>query len=285
MRATPQSLRADLDALGLRPGDLVMVHASVRAVGPVYGGPDEIHRAIVDTASPGGAMTMLLGCPDGYDEIGRGRLPEDEIARLRAHLPAFDPQATRAERENGTLAEFFRTWPGTLVSPCVSARMGARGDRAEWLMAEHPLMFPFGAGTPFEKLAQHGGKIMLIGSDRDQVTLMHYVEHLTDFPDKRFVHYEVPVLRNGERVWALCAEVDSSSAGAHANWPDRFFALLVDDFIAQHDGTAVCFHGKVGNAETWLLDAAALVRHAAPIMVQTANGEPYFDAPPMGGDT
>jgi aminoglycoside 3-N-acetyltransferase len=230
-------------------------------------------------------MTMLLGCPGGYDEIGRGRLPEDEIARLRAHLPAFDSRATRADRDNGTLAEFFRTWPGTVVSPCVSARMAARGDRAEWLMAEHPLLFPFGAGTPFEKLVQHGGKIMLLGSDHDAVTLMHYVEHVTDFPGKRIVHYEVPVLRNGEKVWAPCAEVDSSSAGAHANWPDRFFALLVDDFIAKHDGTAVCARGRVGNADAWLLDAAALVRHVAPIVAQTANGDFYFDAPPMGGDT
>src|SRR5262249_47401006 len=154
---------------------------------------------------------------------------------------------------------------------CVSARMGARGDRAAWLMAEHPLLFPFGAGTPFEKLVQHGGKVMLIGSDHDQVTLMHYVEHVTDFPDKKIVRYEVPLLRGGENVWEQCAEVDSSSTGAHANWPDRFFALLVDNFIAQHDGTAMCSRGKVGNADTYLLDAAALVRHAAPIMAQTAN--------------
>jgi aminoglycoside 3-N-acetyltransferase len=33
---------ADLRALGIAPGDVVMTHASVRAVGEVAGGPDQI---------------------------------------------------------------------------------------------------------------------------------------------------------------------------------------------------------------------------------------------------
>jgi cyclophilin family peptidyl-prolyl cis-trans isomerase len=44
--------RADLAdgfrALGVRPGDVVFLHASVRAVGPVAGGPDQIHLALKD---------------------------------------------------------------------------------------------------------------------------------------------------------------------------------------------------------------------------------------------
>ena len=35
-------------ALGVAAGDTVMVHASVRAVGPIAGGPDQIHLAIKD---------------------------------------------------------------------------------------------------------------------------------------------------------------------------------------------------------------------------------------------
>jgi aminoglycoside 3-N-acetyltransferase len=276
MASTRQSLRDDLETLGIKPGDIVMVHASVRAVGPVFGGPDEIHRAIVDAVSPGGAMMMLLGCPEGFDEIGRDRIPAKRAAELRANLPPFEPLASRADRENGTLAEFFRTWPGTVVSECPSVRIGARGDRADWLVAEHPVRMPFGLGTPFEKLVKSGGKVMLIGCDHDSTTLMHYVEHVTDFPGKIIVRYEVPVLRDGVRVWLECEEVNSASEGCHANWPDRFFALIVDDFIAKDVGPPLCVHGELGNADTYLLDAAALVAHAAPIMTQTANGKFYF---------
>lgn len=276
MAFTRKSLRDDLTSLGLVPGDIVMVHASVRAVGPVYGGPDEIHQAIVGAVSPGGTMMMLLGCPDGFDDIGRGHLSADEEAQLRANMPAFDKNATRANRDVGTLAEFFRSWPGTLTSDCPAVRIGARGARAEWLIGEHPLLYPFGRGTPFEKLVRNGGKVLLIGSDHDEVTLMHYVEHETEFPDKKIARYVVPLMRDGNLAWVPCEEFDSSSAGCHANWPDRFFALIVDDFIARHAGENIRRRGNVGNADSYLLDAAALVTHAAPIMVQTASGSPYF---------
>ena len=255
-----------------------MVHASVRSIGPVLGGPDAIHLAIEDAVSPGGTLTMLLGCPDGYDDVGRGKLSAAQEAEILAHMPAFDPAATRANRDNGTLAEFFRTWPGTVVSDSVSVRMGARGARAAWLMADHPQDFPFGHGSPMEKLAKSGGKVLLLGSDHDAVTLMHHVEHVTDFPGKRVARYQVPVLRGGRRVWQTVEEFDSSSAGCHANWPDRFFALIVDEFIARHAESELCHSGRVGDGDAVLLDAAALVAHAAPIMTQTAKGRPHFKA-------
>lgn len=255
-----------------------MVHASVRSVGPVHGGPDEIHAAIVDAVSPSGTMMMLLGCPNGYDDIGRPATTPEQAAAYRAYMPAFDKHATRANRDVGTLAEFFRTWPGTLVSDCPAVRIGARGARAEWLVSEHPLMYPFGRGTPFEKLVEARGKLLLLGSDHDEVTLMHYAESIADFPDKIVVKYEVPLLIDGKRTWVPCEEFDSS-IGAHANWPDRFFALIVDDFIARHEGTTLCARGKVGDSDTYLLDCAALVAHAVAIMEQTARGDFYFPEP------
>ncbi|HEY4941545.1 MAG TPA: AAC(3) family N-acetyltransferase [Rhizomicrobium sp.] len=276
MAYTRQSLCHDLARLGLAPGDTVMVHASVRAVGPVFGGPDEIHHTVVDAVSPGGTMMMVTGCPDGFDDVGRGKFSAAEEAQILAHQPAFDPGATRADRSDGTLAEFFRSWPGTKYSDGVTMRIAARGARADWLTTDNVWNYPHGKGSPLEKLVAACGKVLLLGSDHDAVTLMHYAEHIADFPGKRIARYKVPLLRGGERVWLDCEEFNTSSAGCHANWPDRFFALIVDDFIARHDGTKLCARGKVGGSDAVLLDAAALVDHAMPIMVQTANGRPYF---------
>jgi aminoglycoside N3'-acetyltransferase len=68
---TRAALTADLRRLGLKPGDVVMLHASVRSVGPTFGGPDVIHLAIEDAVAPDGTLMMLPGCPDGYDDVGR----------------------------------------------------------------------------------------------------------------------------------------------------------------------------------------------------------------------
>src|ERR687894_2566918 len=95
-----QELAADFRALGVRPGDVVMFHASIRAVGEVAGGPDEIHLALKDALTPGGTLIMYASCPRYYDEIGRGNLTPDEEREVAEKLPAFDPFTARAARDN-----------------------------------------------------------------------------------------------------------------------------------------------------------------------------------------
>lgn len=270
MKHTRESLLADLRALGVARGDLVMTHASLRAIGSVVGGPDEAWRAVVE-ACEGGAVMMYVGCPDGYDDIGRKVFSAEDEAKIRAHLPPFDFQNTRAQYEFGVLAELFRSAPGTLCSCHVGARMAARGDRAAWLLADQPWNYGYGAGSPLAKLADHGGKILLLGSFHDEVTFLHYVEHVADFPDKRVVSFEVPLLENGQRVWRRCEEFNTSGDGVHPNWPDNFFELIVADFIAKAVPEA-CRTGRVGGALSYLMAAPALAAHAIPIMVARAKG-------------
>lgn len=145
-------------------------------------------------------------------------------------MPPFDPATARAARDHGILAEFFRTWPGTIVTPHPT-RFGARGGKAQRLLAGQPWDYALGAGSPLEKLCHASGKVLLLGSDHDAV---HYAEHIADFPDRIETRFEVPMLRDGRRVWVPCIEVDSNKA--HATWPDGFFASIVERFVAERAG-------------------------------------------------
>lgn len=69
-----QELADGFRALGISAGDTVMVHASVRAVGPIAGGPDQIHLALKDAVTTDGTLLMYAGCPDHHDEVGLGSL-------------------------------------------------------------------------------------------------------------------------------------------------------------------------------------------------------------------
>jgi aminoglycoside 3-N-acetyltransferase len=269
-------LIGSLRQLGLRPGAIVMVHASVRSIGKVHGGPDEIHLAVEEAAGPGGTVMMYVGCPDGFDDVGRGVYTPEEEADLLANQPAFDPQTGRANRSFGVLAEFFRSFPGTICTANAGGRMAARGARAAWLTADQPWDYAYGRGSPLEKLCEAGGKILLLGSDHDEVTLLHYAEHVAEFEGKRIARYQVPVIRDGKHTWLACEEFDTSGQGVHPNWPERFFGLIVDDFIARYAGTEFCSHGVVGNSQSVLMDAARLVAHTLPIMASHARGERPF---------
>lgn len=251
-----------------------MLHVSARAVGPVVGGPDEIHLAVEEAVGPGGTVVMYVGCEHGFDDVGRGALSPEEETEILAHQPAFDFRAARANRAFGIVAEFFRSFPSTIVSRSVCGRMAARGARAAWLTTEHPWNYGFGRGSPLDKLCQAEGKMLLLGSDHDEVTLLHYAEHIADFDGRRVARYKVPILRDGKRVWLDCEEFDTSGRGVHANWPDRFFAQIVDDFIVKNAGTTRCARGQVGGTDSVLMSAAALVAHAIPVMVRQACGEP-----------
>jgi aminoglycoside 3-N-acetyltransferase len=265
------SLIEDLRHLGLGAGEVVMIHASVRAVGPVIGGPDEIHLAVTDIVAPGGAAMMYIGCQEGFDDIGRGGLTPEAEAEILAHQPGFDFRHARASRDFGILAEFFRSAPGTICSRHCCARMAARGDRAPWLMADHPWRYGFGEASPLDKLCDEGGKVLLLGSSHDEVTLLHYAEHLAPGPAKPVVRYKVPLLVDGERQWIECEEFDTSQV--HPNWPRDAFAQIVDDFIRNARGTPACRTGVVGRAPSALLDAAALVEHAMPIMTAWSGSD------------
>jgi len=75
------------------------------------------------------------------------------------------------------------------------------------------------------------------------VTFLHHVEHVADIPGRRIARFKVPIVENGARVWRDTQEFDTSGAGVHPNWPDRFFARVVDSYLAQSGNRG----GRVGD--------------------------------------
>ena len=263
---TRADLARDLSSLGLTEGDVVMVHASVRAVGEIAGGPDEIHLAIRDVIGSDGTLMMYASCPRYVDEIGRGNLTAAEEAEILEKLPAFDPLTARSARENGALVEMLRTYPGSRVNPH-PARFVAWGASVDRLFARQPWSYAFGVDSPLERFVELEGKILLLGSDHDTVTFLHYAEHIVDVPGKRVVRFRVPVLEEGRRIWREMEEIDTS-AGAHPSWSERFFAEIVDAHLADTANRG----GNVGNATSYLLNARALLGFALERMRATAGG-------------
>lgn len=262
---TISSLTKQLHDLGLNQGDFVMLHASLRAIGSVLGGADQIHQAIMNTISPQGTLMMYVGCEPEYEAIGRGKLsPEEELTLLK-ECPAFDPAIARARRDYGVLAELFRSYPGVICSSNPGARIAALGENSEWIIAKHPLNYGYGSGSPLEKLYQSRGKLLLLGSDLDQVTILHYAEHIAPVSDKRIMQFKVHLKTDSGNRWVDVEEYDTS-VGIR-QWPDRFFETILIEFINANIITSM----KVGMADSYILDVKALVDFA--IQKFTAKAE------------
>lgn len=68
------ALVSQLKKLGLKQGDMVMLHASMRVIGTMLGGPDIVRQALIETISHNGTLMMYVGCKSEYEVLGRARL-------------------------------------------------------------------------------------------------------------------------------------------------------------------------------------------------------------------
>lgn len=231
-------------ALGVEPGHVVMLHASVKSVGKVMGGPDAILQALVETLTPAGTLMMYAGWEDTPDFILD--LPPDIRQRYYAEHPPFDPNIARAVRENSILAEFLRTWPGARRSANPEASMVAVGAQATWITRDHPLNYGYGDGSPLAKLIEANGLVLLLGAPLDTITLLHHAEFRARMRHKAIVRYQCPVLRDGAKVWV---DVEDYATGEPHD--DYTFEGIARDYLASGRGRG----GTVGNAPSYLLDA------------------------------
>jgi aminoglycoside 3-N-acetyltransferase len=261
---TRSSLRGDLEHLGVRPGDMVMVHAAMSRVGRLLNGPDALVGALMDTIGPSGTLMAYVDWDARYDELldENGRVP----AEWRDHIPPFDADSSRAIRDNGALAEFIRTTPGARRSGNPGASVAAIGARAEWLTSDHPLDYGYGDGSPFAKLVGAGGKVLMVGAPLDTMTLLHHAEHLACIPNKRIRRYEVPFATPLGVQWRMVEEFDTSDPVVLGLTED-YFATIVSEFLASGQGD----RGLIGSASSVLVDAASICAFAVEWLERNAG--------------
>jgi aminoglycoside 3-N-acetyltransferase len=248
---TRAGLAADLAELGLASGDAVMVHAAVSKVGRLLDGPDTIIAALRDAVGPEGTVLAYADWEARYEDLvdEDGRVPPE----WREHIPPFDPQRSRAIRDNGVLPEFLRTTPGALRSGNPGASIVALGAKAEWFTGDHPLDYGYGQGSPLAKLVAAGGKVLMLGAPLDTLTLLHHAEHLADIPGKRIRRVEVPLATPAGTQWRMVEEFDTGDPIV-AGLAEDYFAEIVTEFLASGQGR----QGLIGAAPSVLVDAAAI---------------------------
>lgn len=252
----PDELVADLARLGVRPGEVLMVHASLRAIGPVEGRAAGLVAALDAAVGPEGTLLMTLGAEDEWSWVNDH--PEDLRADFLADAEPFDPLTTPAHAEIGALAEVFRTTPGTLVSNHPEGRFGARGRLARELTSGVPWDDYYGPGSPLERFIDAGGRVLRLGADENTVTLLHFAEYLAHVPEKRRVrrHRKVIGAAGPEIRVVECLDDTLGIVDWHG---EDYFALILRDYLASHDVP----RGQVGGAESTLIPARELVQFGA----------------------
>ena len=236
---TKQDIVAGLRDLGVRQGMVLMVHASLSALGEVEGGAPTVIEALLEAIGPDGTLAMPAMSAD----------------------PIFD--VNNSPSAVGIISETFRQWPGVRRSLHPTHSACALGPQAEFLLEGHiDEPTAVGPGSPWGKLASlPNGYVLLIGVDQDRNTLLHHAEELVDAPYLRTVTREYKDPDTGEiKQKQLCRY-----PGPHRDFIglDRLF-LDGGAMVMGRIGQAVCRLMHAGRAVE--LEVAALERDPAAVL-------------------
>jgi aminoglycoside 3-N-acetyltransferase len=260
MLVTRSRLARDLELLGLSSGGAAMVHCRMSALGHVVGGAESVVHALLDTVGPEGTLMAYTGWQDEPPEDLDALDEEAKRAYLEEH-PAYDPRVALSRRDHGRVPEALRTWPGAYHSGHPEAGVAAVGPLAEALTASHPYDDAYGAGTPYARLVELGGQVVLLGAPLDSVTLVHHAEAVCEVPGKRRVSYRYPVHEGGERVWRIFSDIDTSEGALpyeHVLGEEDYIEYIARSALAAGAGRS----GPVGETTAYLFEARELIEYA-----------------------
>jgi aminoglycoside 3-N-acetyltransferase len=251
---TRATLAADLRALGVRPGSILLVHASFRSLGYVVGGTPAVVLALRDALGPDGTLVVPTHTPDNSDPAGWSNppVPPDWWPVIRDNTPGFDPAVTPS-RWMGAIAENVRTWPGAARSDHPQVSFAALGPAAEEVTAGHPRDAMLGDDSPLGRIYQRDGDVLLLGAGHDSNTSLHLAEYRVPAPPRERLGSAVRS-PGGGREWAW--------------WED--VALEEDDFEAcgaAFDATGAVVTGRVGGATCRLMRQREAVDFAVGWMI------------------
>jgi aminoglycoside 3-N-acetyltransferase len=210
-----------LRKIGLEEGDRVLVHSSLAALGHVDGGADSVIDALLETVGPEGLVVVPTfgGAP-------------------------FDRK--KSATTLGIIADTFWRRQEAVRSLHPSHSVAAIGKGAEELIRGHEMArTAYGEDTPYMRLAETGGKILLVGVDQDRNTTLHTGESIACVPYMGVVDFTY-VDDDGKEVTIPVEDM----AGPHRDFIglDRLFREL-----------GIMAIGRIGNAVCRLMDTKEML--------------------------
>lgn len=214
-------LEDDLARLGIRAGMDVMVHSSMKAIGPVRGGAETVVRALLSVIGPDGTL----------------------LAPSFNHFEAkvFNPLTTPTT--NGAIAQAIWQHAEARRSLHASHAVAAIGARAVEYVADHLRNGVWAQSSPIGRLIHGGGYVLSIGVGHERSTAYHIAE----------ISLAAPCLDQFESVDRIVDETGAMREAAGLAWRAEECPAPPEELNERLAAVQVC--GKIGNAPATLVRA------------------------------
>lgn len=228
-------LAAHLRDAGIAAGTNVILHSSLRSVGPTVAGPETVLHAFLDTIGPTGNLLV----PTFTYSLPGWKHPPFNVETLPART--------------GAIPEYIRHRPNAQRSFHPTHSVAVIGPDALSLTENHLDFTPLGEGSPYHRMWQAGATIVMLGTRQDTNSTLHLCEVMAKLPyvDVPFadnINYEIAWYEtsDGKVEFTPIREVPGCSRGFRAVEPE----LIRRGVLRQV---------TIGNAVTQILDMRQLV--------------------------
>ncbi|NLX59836.1 MAG: AAC(3) family N-acetyltransferase [Phycisphaerae bacterium] len=239
MDVTRTIIADGLRQLGVRPGEILLLHSSLKSLGRVEGGPQTLIAAIQDVLTPDGTLVM----------------PTLTWDTVHAKQPRFDVRTSPSRV--GLVTETFRTMPGVRRSLHPTHSLAAWGRLRDELLDGHETCTSAGPlGSPYHRIVERRGRILFLGCRLSSNTMMHCVEEWAPVPDSLTADTE-PL-----EVVDYDGRIIPSPQHRHAGARSRHYAKMAPLFEAW--GCMVS--GRVGEADCRLVDSAIMAERTLRLL-------------------
>ena len=229
---TKQQIKRSLGLMGIVPGDTLLLHSALTAIGPVEGGADTVIDAFLEVIGEEGTLVM---------------------STLTGWFAPFD--AATSPSAVGYLSEVFRTRPGVLRSLHPVHSVCAYGKNAAFITQGHEnCKTGCGEGTPYLKIRDLGGKALLLGVYMDRNTVMHSLEEAIDAKYLRTLDIVAPTYLENYRERTFTLE----------NFPPGHRDFMMISPCLRRTGAMT--EGKIGNAVTKCIDMQKMFEIVMPML-------------------
>jgi aminoglycoside 3-N-acetyltransferase len=164
---------AALRAVGITPGDLLLAHSAMSALGYIDGGAETVIDALLEAVGEEGTLLMPAFTTSQIYLAG------ESLSRRR-----FSPfKSSTLEIWTGRVPKKFLQRAGVRRSVHPSHSVAAFGPLADACLRDHRENdSPTGRTSPFGKLLDYDGKMLWLGADLASTTFFHFLEDAAALP-------------------------------------------------------------------------------------------------------
>lgn len=237
---TKKDLVDQFRAIGIQPGDVLLVHSSLSKIGFVENGARDVVEALLEVVGPEGNL-LMPNSPNSSFQL-------DYIRNLDVFDLANSPSRL------GAISEYFRNLPDAVRSAHPTEPVSCVGPDAEYFVGHHfGNLTPYNENSPFYRVSERNGKILYLGVTLDNAgTNLHTLEDAV--PDFKFpVYYpeefEVTVLFENGTVRCMKTLVHN---------PEQSKKRKCDGLIPLFIEKGVMKKVRIGKADALLTDAGGM---------------------------